>query len=230
MSCLNNPKNYQITRIKIAARDSRLSVEQVKEILESLQQYHPHIHFDCHFLSTIGDRDQNTSLRKMEKSNFFTKDIDELVLNGICQIGIHSAKDLPEPLTKGLSLICLTKGIDSSDSLVIPQGQTIDSLPLKTCIGTSSERREEAVKSLRSDFTFKDIRGTIEQRLAKMKTGEIGGLVVAEAALIRLNLTHLNRMTLPGLTTTGQGQLAILSRENDLEMKHLFICLDCRNE
>lgn len=230
MPYLSNSQDHQIRRIKIGARDSRLSVEQVKEILEALQHYHPHIHFDCHFLSTIGDRNQNTSLRTMERSNFFTKDIDELVLNGDCQIGIHSAKDLPEPLTHGLELICLTKGIDSSDSLIIRQGQSIESLPSKACIGTSSERREEAVKSLRSDFTFKDIRGTIEQRLKKIESGELEGVVIAEAALIRLNLTHLNRVKLPGPTTSGQGQLAIVGRGGDLEMKALFKCLDCRYE
>jgi hydroxymethylbilane synthase len=48
------------------------------------------------------------------------------------------------------------------------------------------------------------------------------GVVVAEAALIRLGLTHLNRVTLPGKTTPLQGQLAILAREGDHAMKVLF--------
>lgn len=214
--------------LQVGARSSPLSKAQIKEIYEALQHYHPHIHFDIYYLSTIGDRDRTTSLRSLDRTNFFTKEIDDWVLQGCGRLGIHSAKDLPIPLTKGLALFCLTRGIDPTDSLVLRPHETLQSLTSGSKIATSSMRREEIVKQLRDDLSFMDLRGTIDQRLAKLENGEADGVVVAEAALIRLGLTHLNRIRLPGLTAEGQGQLAVVGREEDQDIRALFACLDVR--
>lgn len=208
--------------LSVGARSSPLSRAQVKEILEALQKHHPHIYFDTHYFTTEGDRDQKTSLRDLGRTDFFTKDIDYWVLEQRGRIGIHSAKDLPVPLAKGLTLFFLTKGIDPADSLVLPPDETLQSLKAGASIATSSIRREETVKQLRNDLHFCDLRGTIEQRLSKLETGEADGVVVAEAALIRLGLTHLNRIRLPGSTAEGQGQLAVVGREDDQEIKTFF--------
>ncbi len=226
MPCSN--KSTASLILSVGARASPLSQAQVKEILCALQQFHPHVQFEIHILSTVGDRDQTTSLRTLGRTDFFTKDIDNCVLEGRCRLGIHSAKDLPDPLTKGLSLLCLTRGLDAADVLVLRASDTLQSLPVGARIATSSIRREEAVHQLRSDLSFCDLRGTIEQRLTKLDTREADGVVVAEAALIRLNLTHLNRIRLPGPTAEGQGQLAVVGRANDQEMHALFACLDVR--
>jgi hydroxymethylbilane synthase len=214
--------------INVAGRSSPLSQAQIQEVWTNLKIHHPHVHFIPHLVNTTGDNDQKTSLRSLEKTDFFTKEVDELLLSEKCRIAIHSAKDLPEILPKELKLIALTIGLDPSDSLVMLPGFTIQTLSSNALIATSSERREEAVKQLRSDVRFSDIRGTISQRLEKLKLGEADGVVIAEAALIRLGLTHLNRVTLPGPTVPFQGQLAILARNNDIEMQQLFHCLDSR--
>lgn len=224
MQCLDKT----LLPLKVGARPSPLSKAQVKEIDEALRQHHPHVCLEIHYISTIGDRDQTTSLRMLDRTDFFTKEIDAWVLQGHSRVGIHSAKDLAVPLTKGLVLFCLTRGVDSSDSLVLRSNETLQSLKPGAKIATSSIRRENTVKQLRSDLIFCDLRGTIEQRLAKLNTGEADGIVVAEAALIRLELTHLNRLRLPGTTAEGQGQLAVVGREEDQELKVLFACLDVR--
>lgn len=208
--------------IKVGARSSPLSIIQAQEVLNELQEYHPDVDFELIPIRTKGDKDKATSLRDLNKTDFFTREIDQLLLKGGCRIGIHSAKDLPEPLPKGLRLVALTKGVDSSDSLVIPQGMTLNTLPSYARIATSSTRREEIVKTMRRDLTFLDIRGNIQERLEKLRKHEIEGLVIAEAAVIRLNLKHLNRIPLPGPTTLFQGRLAVLAREDDLEMVELF--------
>ncbi|WP_079989460.1 hydroxymethylbilane synthase [Candidatus Protochlamydia phocaeensis] len=228
MQCSNKYASVIQMAIPVGARSSPLSRVQVKEVLQALQQYHPLVDFIVHFLSTTGDQDQSTSLRTLDKTDFFTKEIDLGILSGHFRLGIHSAKDLPAPLPKGLSLICLTKGVDAADVLVLRDGETLASLPSQACIATSSARREECVKLLRTDLSFCDLRGTIEQRLAKLERKEADGVVVAEAALIRLGLTHLNRIRLPGPTAEGQGQLAVVALEGDQEMRTLFACLDVR--
>jgi hydroxymethylbilane synthase len=220
-SSLDNP-------ITVGARSSNLSKAQADEVLKELRKFYPWVEFQTTYLETQGDIDQQTSLRTLEKTNFFTKEIDELVLNGKCRIGIHSAKDLPDPLPKGLSLAAVTRGVDSSDALVMRPGVSINTLPSGAWIATSSFRREEMVKELRADLRFKDIRGPIEHRLAQLETGEADGIVIAEAALIRLGLTYLNRIKLPGNTIPLQGQLAIITRFDDEEMHRLFACIDKR--
>ena len=206
-------------KITVGARDSKLSKKQLEEVLAEIQAYSPQIKFEPVFLKTIGDKDRSTSLRALNKTDFFTKEIDELQLSHGCRISIHSAKDLPDPLPRGLVIAALTKGLDSSDSLVLRNG---DSLQEGSIVATSSERREEAAVALHEGLQFVDIRGTIDERLFKLDTKEVDGVIIAEAALIRLNLTHLNRIKLPGSTTPMQGRLAILVREDDHEMLHLF--------
>jgi hydroxymethylbilane synthase len=216
--------------IRVAGRQSPLSQVQVHEVLTAIQQYHPEVTFDPYLMESHGDKDLKTSLRTLEKTDFFTREVDHALLRGDARIAIHSAKDLPEPLPKGLSLIALTRGINPADALVIGEGCTLNDLPIGALIATSSIRREEIVKLVRPDFKFCDLRGTIAMRLEKLFKGEVDGVVVAEAALIRLQLTHLNRIILPGEPPAYQGQLAIMAREDDLEMAELFQPLDSRKK
>jgi porphobilinogen deaminase len=78
------------------------------------------------------------------------------------------------------------------------------------------------VRSLRPDLRFVDLRGTIGERLQKLQDKEADGVVLAEAALIRLQLTHLNRIYLPGETAPLQGRLAILTRSDNVSLIKLF--------
>lgn len=214
--------------ILVGARKSPLAQAQVKEILHEIRSFHPEIHFHCLFVETHGDLDLKTSLRDLGKTDFFTREVDSLLLDGKCRISVHSAKDLPEPLTEGIDIAAVTMGKDPSDSLVLRAGETLASLPTGAKIATSSVRREDAVRQLRADLTFIDLRGTIGDRLAKLENGEADGVVIAEAALLRLELTHLNRIRLPGETVKYQGQLAIAIKAGDREMMSLFSCLDVR--
>lgn len=220
-------KDAALTLI-VGARRSPLSQAQLQEVESALHRYHPNILFQRLLIDTTGDKDLKTSLRELDKTDFFTKEIDHLLLNAACRIAIHSAKDLPQPIPNGIAIAALTAGINPSDSLVLRHGESFESLPAGSKIATSSDRREAVVRHMRPNLVFQDIRGTIEQRLEKLFQGTIDGVVIAEAALIRLGLTHLNRLTLPGETVKHQGQLAIMARENDLEMFHLFACLDSR--
>lgn len=222
------PLSKQTSLIDVAARASPLSRVQVEEVLQELQLYHDNIEFRLHFVATKGDLDQKTSLRTLAKTDFFTAELDAELLDGRCRIAVHSAKDLPHPLPEGLALIAITKGVDPSDALVLREGESLESLKSGAKIATSSERREESVCLLRRDLSFIDLRGTIGQRLEKLSTGEADGVVIAEAALIRLQLTHLNRIILPGTTVEGQGQLAVTARAGDEAMRALLACIDSR--
>jgi len=205
-------------KISVGARDSALSKAQVSEVYEEVKKAYPKVVFVPHFVKTTGDKDQTTSLRFLGKTDFFTKEIDTLVLQGICRIGIHSAKDLPEPLPSGLALVALTRGLDPRDVVVIRKS----GLPPFPKIGVSSLRREHAVKIRWPEALCLDIRGTIEQRLALLDAGVFDGVVMAECALLRLGLHYRERIILDAESAPLQGRLAVVAKEEDIEMQELF--------
>jgi len=180
------------------------------------------IPLDPVWVETTGDRDRTTSLRDLGKTDFFTRELDQLLLHRYIDAAIHSAKDLPDPLPAGLQLAALTSCINPHDSLVLRPGETLHP---RFVIATSSTRREELVRSLCPDVQFIDLRGTIEERLTKLSDYSADGVVIAEAALIRLGLTHLNRVLLPGETTPLQGRLAIVVRREDARTAQLFAAI-----
>jgi hydroxymethylbilane synthase len=216
-------------KISVGARSSPLSRAQLEEVLQELKQVEFDVEFYPIWLETTGDRDLKTSLRTLERTDFFTQEIDALQLSGGCRISIHSAKDLPDPLPRGLRLVALTKGVDPSDSLVLRNGQTLEELPYGAKIGTSSLRREKNVRDLRLDLVCVDIRGNTQRRLTLLEQEIVDGVVMAEAALIRLRLTQCNRIFLPGERAELQGQLAVLALSEDEEMQQLFRSIDARN-
>lgn len=210
--------------ITVGARKSPLSQAQVWEVERALKQFHPQYSFEPLWLETTGDKDLTTSLKTLDKTDFFTKELDDLLLKGACTITIHSAKDLPEPLPEGLSLVALTQGLDPRDMILPRKGLT--TLPKNPRIATSSTRREAQVKALYPDAVCVDVRGTINRRIELLDSDLYDALIIPECALIRLGITGRLRWPLPGEPTPLQGRLAVLARSDDTAMRGLFACLD----
>jgi hydroxymethylbilane synthase len=210
--------------IAVGARDSALSKAQVEEVLQLMQEHFPNITFLNIWFKTKGDVDLKTPLSSMGATDFFTKEIDEAVLSGVCEVAIHSAKDLPDPIPDALEVIAYTKGVDSSDVLVFRDQESLETLSYGAKIGTSSLRREKNIKALRSDLQCVEIRGPVDKRLELLDGGEFDAVSMAKAALIRLKLTR-SVADLPGESAFMQGRLAIVARKDNQEMKALFSCL-----
>lgn len=217
-------------KITIACRASLLSKAQAHEVEEEIRIFFPSLQFVPTFLFSKGDLDLTSSLRDLEKTDFFTKEIDALVLSQSCQISIHAAKDLPDPLPYGLKMVALTRGVDPSDVLLMKEGESLETLKEGAFIGSSSKRRDQMIRKIRKDLRCIEVRGTIDKRIEALLEGKIEGLVVAKAALIRLQLTHLNYLPLPGETAPLQGKLAVLARAQDQEMEEIFSKIDIRQK
>lgn len=213
--------------IKVASRASRLARLQVEEFFKELTLHHPAISYEALYLETVGDRDQTSSLKEMERSDFFTREIDQMLLRGEVQLAIHSAKDLPDPLPHGLKLVAVTQGVDPSDVLVVRSGSSLSELPQGAVVGSSSTRRDQLLLQLRPDLTIREIRGTIDRRLEQLDEGLFDALVMAKAALIRLGIDRPT-IELQGPTAPLQGRLAAVARADDLEMQRLCVLVDRR--
>lgn len=217
------------THIKVGTRPSLLALKQVEEI----QKYVPNTTFDVITFETEGDRDKNTPILEIEGSDFFTREIDEALINGDIDFAVHSAKDLPDNLTEGLTVVVITEPVDPYDVLVSKSNLKLDELPKGTKIGTSSLRRKQQLKKYRDDFQIVDIRGNIQERLEKLDKDGLDAIVIAAAGLIRLGLEDriTQRISFEILTPHPlQGKLAIVAREDNKEIISLISKLDTREE
>ena len=91
-----------------------LSKKQFEEVQKELAYFDKEVELIPFWASSPGDRDRSISLKEVEKTDFFTKDLDELLLSGKIDAAVHSAKDVPLPLRKGLEIAAITRGVDRS--------------------------------------------------------------------------------------------------------------------
>lgn len=215
------------TVLKVVSRGSRLALKQIDEINYALKFHHPEILFNVRCLSTKGDQDQKTSLMSLGPTNFFTDALDQALLEGRADIAIHSAKDLPDPLPKGLSILAITCCKNNQDTLVFRKGLDLKKLPQSLKVGVSSPRRQQAITQLFKKVHCVDVRGTIEKRLSYLEKN-LDAVIIAKVALMRLGYHRLPQMDLEVQTPPLQGSLAIVARSDRLELQKLFECIDSR--
>jgi len=213
---------------KVGTRSSPLAVLQTKGVVAQLEACLPGSRWDVVAISSPGDRDQVTDLRQ-SPPDFFTRDLDEQVRNGILDCAVHSAKDLPDPVSEGLDWVWLPWQEDSRDVLIRPAGHAMANMPAKGRIGVSSERREAYCRARFPEARQLPIRGTIEARLRQLDQGEFDLVVMAGAALNRLGLGNRITEWIPANVLPppdGQGTLAMTFRAEDERfrlLRRLFV-------
>jgi uroporphyrinogen III methyltransferase/synthase len=214
----------QKIKLKVASRGSPLSLIQVKEVFS----FFPLISCELSVYQALGDKNKHLSLMDDIPSDFFTRELDELLINNEADVAVHSAKDLPYPLPSELELFALLEAEDKTDSLVSKGNLPLSQLPRGARVGTSSAARKAALLSHRPDVEAVSIRGTIEERIAQMDAGRIDALIVATCALKRLGLEKRIACALPFQTHPLQGNLAVVGRKDKPEIKALFTPKDIR--
>jgi uroporphyrinogen III methyltransferase/synthase len=197
---------------------------QVKEVFSFL----PEVAYQLTCVESFGDRNKHISLMSHIDADFFTRELDDAVLNGNADVAVHSAKDLPCPLPGGLELYALFAAQDKTDALVSRNRLSLSRLPAGARVGTSSATRKAELLQLRPDVTVVSIRGTIEERLAQVDNGYIDALIVATCALKRLGLEGRITGILPFKTHALQGNLAVTGRKGEPELKAIFTRFDVR--
>ncbi len=138
-------------------------------------------------IKTTGDRMKNVPLSQMGGKGAFIKEIEMALLDGRIDLAVHSMKDLPVELPPELTIAAITRREDPFDVFVSQTYAGLEKLPPRATIATGSLRRKVQLLHYRSDFVIKEIRGNVDTRLKKLKSGFAEGLVLAAAGLKRLN-------------------------------------------
>ena len=217
--------------LKVGARRSPLALRQVDEIIGHLNEFYPKIRVEIIGIDTYGDRNKVTPISDIEGSDFFTRELEEELLKGQVDFVVHSAKDLPDEMPDGLCIAAITKSIDSSDALISKNNLKIDKLRYSAKVGASSQRRKTQLRKYRDDFQLVDIRGNIEERIARLEVDKIDAIVVASCALMRLGLEIkiAQRIPLSMLTPHPlQGALAVEVSRDSEELRNILEVLNDR--
>lgn len=212
-------------RLRIGTRASRLALAQVEEIINVFRKQNLKLSFEINKFNTLGDMDKITPISEIEGTDFFTKEIEHALLENKIDMAVHSAKDLPETLPKGLVIGLITKSIDPYDCLISKGNLKLNELKLQAKIGTSSQRRKDQIKSYRKDFTLIDIRGNVEKRLRLLENSPLDAIVIAGAGLMRLGLENMITQRIPLEVLKPhplQGSLAIEIKEDNRELKNIL--------
>ena len=204
--------------IRIATRKSPLALWQAEHVATRIEQTFPEIKTELVKMTTRGDKILDAPLAKVGGKGLFVKELEQGMLAGTADIAVHSMKDVPVEFPDGLHLSAILSREDPRDAFVSNRYSSIDSLPNKVRIGTSSLRRQCQIKEKFPEAEILPLRGNVNTRLTKLDASEYDAIILAAAGLKRLGLA--NRIT-EALSTTyslpaiGQGAIGIECRSDD---------------
>lgn len=218
---------------RIGTRGSPLALAQARLVRRLLSQTHGVAEDDIaiEVISTGGDRSQasNASLIEIGGKGLFTKEIDDAMLSGRVDIGVHSAKDVATRLPEGIRLVAFLEREDVRDAFMSVKVQSLDHLGERAKFGTSSIRRAAQVLRVRPDLVIVPFRGNVGTRLQKLIDGVADGTMLAMAGLNRLGEGH--RATAPldpeiFMPAPAQGAIGLAVRRDGARMTALVEALD----
>ena len=179
-------------------------------------------------IRTHGD-DTAGSLDQPGRPGVFVSALRDALLDGRVDVIVHSYKDLPSAPEPGLVLAAVPIRADARDGLVSRDALTLQELPPGAIVGTSSPRRAAAIASMRPDLLLRPIRGNVDSRIGKVRSGEFDATILAVAGVTRIGreaeFTEILDDLLPA---PAQGALAVECRADDHVMREWLAQLDDR--
>ena len=160
------------TNLIIATRGSSLALWQAEHVRGLLVNAFADLCIDFSIIKTTGDQLQSNPPSNISKG-LFTKEIEIALLDQKIDLAVHSVKDLPTDLPKGLKICCIPAREDPRDALISKSGLGLNNLPTGAKIGTSSLRRKSQLFYLRSDLEVTALRGNIDTRMRKLKETDL---------------------------------------------------------
>jgi hydroxymethylbilane synthase len=218
-------KRAQKQRLRVGTRGSMLAMTQTRWVVAQMQRFHPALEVVIEIIQTTGDMRRDVSFAQVGTKGMFVKEIEQALLSGAIDVGVHSMKDMPGLLPEDLSIACIPAREDPRDALIAREGITLDSLSQDAIVGTSSLRRQALLRAYRPDLKVKELRGNLDTRLRKLEEGHYEAIMLACAGLNRLGLQNrITQRLSPAICmpAVGQGALALEIRTEDQETRTLL--------
>ena len=211
-----------MTHIRIGSRGSELALWQANHVKRQLEELGCTV--EITIIKTQGDAIQHLSFDKLEGKGFFTKEIEQALLENTVDLAVHSHKDLETTPPAGLIIAAVSEREDPADLLLISRAAVdnnkVWNLKEGAIVGTSSARRKSQVLRFRDDVEIKDLRGNVPTRIQKLRDGQYDAILLAKAGVDRLQIDlsefHILRLD-PSefVPAPAQGVLALQIRHDD---------------
>jgi len=216
-----------MARLRIGSRGSQLALWQAHHISGLLRERGHEVELEI--IKTTGDKIADVALAKVGTKGMFTKEIEEALAEGRIDLAVHSLKDLPTEVSPSFEIAAVTTRENPRDVFCSRKYKSIDELPRRARVGTSSLRRQAQLKAVRPDLDIHPLRGNVDTRLRKLEAGEYDAIILAAAGLNRLGKTELVRQLIPPemmCPAAGQGALGIEIRAGDAGTRQHLAFLD----
>ena len=196
----------------IATRESALALWQANHVAGLLRKLYASCDVQLLGMTTRGDQILDRSLAAIGGKGLFIKELEQAIAEGRADLAVHSLKDVPMDIPDGFDLVAVMEREDPHDAFVSNTYGTLASLPGGAVVGTSSLRRQAAIKSRHPHLRIEPLRGNVGTRLRKLDEGHFDAIILAAAGLMRLGLDDRIRARLAiddSLPAVGQGALGI---------------------
>lgn len=212
-------------QIVIGTRGSRLALKQTEMVESEIRQKLSDCisDIDVQIIKTRGDRFLDMSLTSQLEKGLFTREIEDALLNKSIDMAIHSLKDLPIECAPGTTVGAYLSRAQTPD--VVIGTKTLDELPDGAIVGTSSKRRSYQLRIHYPHLNFREIRGNVETRIAKLDAGAYDAIIMAQAGIDRLGLENRVVQIIPEnivVPAPGQAAIAIHVRADDKELLEIL--------
>ncbi len=177
-----------MNRLIIATRASKLALWQAYHIKDRVEKEFPYIKVELNKITSRGDKILDKPLALIGGKGHFTKELEDEMLAGNADMAVHSLKDVPTYIPKGLELVAITKRQEQSDVFLSHRFSSLEALPKGAVVGTTSLRRRMQLLKVRPDLVVKDLRGNVNTRLRKLEEGQYDAIILAYIGLARLDL------------------------------------------
>jgi len=198
----------------ISTRGSKLALWQSNHIKDILEANNSGLSVELRVVITKGDKILDTPLVLIGGKGLFTKEVEDLMLDGRAHLAVHSLKDMPTEVHPDLQLTAITMRQDVRDAMLSQKYKNIEDLPKGATVGTTSLRRRMQLSKLRPDLIMKELRGNVDTRINKLKNGEYDAIILAAAGINRLglnsNVNYFSEIEIDDMVPSmDQGALAI---------------------
>lgn len=214
-----------VKRIIIGTRDSPLALWQAHFVRDALTRLSPETTVELKTIKTEGDRDTHAPVAQLSGKGVFIKEIEDALLSCEADIAVHSMKDVPTEIPRGLIIGAVCEREDVRDAAISRSGKKLAELPAGSRIGTSSLRRQAQLRHFRSDFEILNLRGNLNTRVRKLDEGMYDAILLAKAGLHRLGWSDRITEILStdvALPAVAQGAVGVECREADGDMVDLI--------
>ncbi len=199
--------------IRIGTRDSQLALWQantVKDLIENLGYKTKLVP-----LKSTGDIILHKPLYELGITGIFTKTLDIAMLNEDIDIAVHSLKDVPTILPKGIVQAAVLKRGNNKDLLVYKDSEAFLSSK-SAVIATGSLRRKAQWLHKYPSHKITNLRGNVNSRLQKLKDNNWNAAIFAAAGLERINVLPKNAIELDWMIPApSQGAIMITALADD---------------